>query len=705
MEDDRHKDIQQLDTDPRDGSRDCLWKMVEHAQSFAVRRSDVRQWINTSLRVLTPSPPTKEHSCDFQLVPHSIDSGVPYIAVSYCWQTHDSDKGDQNVDSTVRVLQNGEIRLSRARPEIISRAMRYAISVGIDRIWIDQECIDQDDPIDKEHGIQSMDLVYYHAHQTVALLDRCVNSEDDLRSITKLMAHSFKELTATELNSKSHPLFIPLLNRIIENRWFSRSWTHQEFVCACRVVLLIAWDRKFAETRWHHWRDEMLLLLSDVEDRIDSSDTQETYAEWSISERLWSHAVTCLPDTCMGPHFDDSSEPNLSVDLTKQWATRHAKSRTLQKTGDSRAGGASTKVANGLPFSTDAVTACNSLAHTNNHRVADKVAIVANLCGYQWGINIDEVERKGLGLVSCLLAQALLNGDLSLLVRYDDDAPFSGWRPACDSTFLYWYSDGLTIYDQLHPTLIQDSCLVLEGYLCRITSYEGFIPLQAGIKQLIGRLSLPRHPLSNLNHLIPRHIVFTDCIWLILRQLSTLKHWALFEIIVAWSNPTGRGPNDIKDRVKQIHLLLQQYPDGTSYPPEFGQLFPMTSHLGPDIINLATLIAYGLPVLCAVPIKDCDDQNPCALLLIPGFSSELIFITEYYSKGEVTSWVRPTWGVRICQEPLPEEMLGKVIARFQDLGVDAGQVLSSEALEVTEYIRAAFCRDIPPGVRRMYVIR
>ena len=188
--------IRQLDTDPRDRSRGYLWKMVEDAQFCAVRRSDVRQWINTSLRVLTPSSSAKEQSCDFQLVPHSIDSGVPYIAVSYCWQTkEDHYGGDSLVHNAVHVLQNGRGRPSRARPEIISRAMQYAISVGVNRIWIDQECIDQDDPVDKEHGIQSMDLVYQHAYRTVALLDRYIDCEDDMRSITELMVQSFKEST------------------------------------------------------------------------------------------------------------------------------------------------------------------------------------------------------------------------------------------------------------------------------------------------------------------------------------------------------------------------------------------------------------------------------------------------------------------------------------------------------------------------------
>ena len=406
--------------------------------------------------------------------------------------------------------------------------------------------------------------------------------------------------------------------------------------------------------------------------------------------------VANLPGASMGAKFDDYPEPNLSIDLTKQWAARQAKSRAIQKAGHPCASAIGTQAVNVLPFLMDAAMACNSLSHKNNHRVVDKVAIVANLCGYQWGINVDEVERKGLGLVSCLLAQALLNGDLSLLTRSEDDVPFSAWRPACDSTFLYWSFDGLAIYDQLRPALIHDSCLVLEGYLCKVTCYDGFAPLQAEINQLFSRPLTTGHPASHLNHWISRRIGFIGCVWLILRQLSTLKHWALFEVVVAWSNLAC--PKTIKDRIKQIRLLLQQYPSGTSYPSEFGQLLPVTSTIGSHLSNLVTLVAYGHQVLCAVPIEHSDDRNPCALLLKPGCSSELLFVTEYYAKGEVTSWVRPSWGVRICQEPVSDNMLGRAVARFQGLGVlDAKEVFSSNALEVSEYIHAAFCRDVIPG--------
>jgi len=100
---------------------------------------------------------------------------------------------------------------------------------------------------------------------------------------------------ASELNSEQYPLSIPLIDRLIEDRWFSRSWTLQEYICACRVVLLITWDQKFAETHWDNWRDEFLPSLIGLEDKIDSGDLQETYGEWSISERLWSYVSgTCL---------------------------------------------------------------------------------------------------------------------------------------------------------------------------------------------------------------------------------------------------------------------------------------------------------------------------------------------------------------------------------------------------------------------------
>ena len=53
-----------------------------------------------------------------------------------------------------------------------------------------------------------------------------------------------------------------------------------------------------------------------------------------------------------------------------------------------------------------------------NSVVSDRLAIVANLCSYDVRLNATEVERRQRSFRTCVLALALLNGDLSLLTGY-----------------------------------------------------------------------------------------------------------------------------------------------------------------------------------------------------------------------------------------------------------------------------------------------
>lgn len=51
-----------------------------------------------------------------------------------------------------------------------------------------------------------------------------------------------------------------------------------------------------------------------------------------------------------------------------------------------------------------------------NHRPADRLAILANLCDYEIRLNTTEIENRFTSLSVCLATLALINGDLSLLV-------------------------------------------------------------------------------------------------------------------------------------------------------------------------------------------------------------------------------------------------------------------------------------------------
>ena len=63
----------------------------------------------------------------------------------------------------------------------------------------------------------------------------------------------------------------------------------------------------------------------------------------------------------------------------------------------------------------NAAVAWSFLKHRDNDRVADKLAILANLCDYTLRLNTVELDKSQKPLSVCIFALAVANGDLSLL--------------------------------------------------------------------------------------------------------------------------------------------------------------------------------------------------------------------------------------------------------------------------------------------------
>ena len=77
-----------------------------------------------------------------------------YLVISYRRQEKDPSQPKYHVSR-----KRGD-RENNAPKKVLDRAIAFAAFHNIHLIWIDQECIGQDDRTDKECGIQSMDLIY-----------------------------------------------------------------------------------------------------------------------------------------------------------------------------------------------------------------------------------------------------------------------------------------------------------------------------------------------------------------------------------------------------------------------------------------------------------------------------------------------------------------------------------------------------------------
>ncbi|KAB2100148.1 hypothetical protein AG0111_0g11451 [Alternaria gaisen] len=124
------------------------------------------------LRFITPSPDSKTGH-DYVITDASTHrTGSIYVAVSYTWLHEQSLNGQEIPDYRVKDLSKaGTVpRPPRCPPIVFHRAIQYAHAQGYTYVWIDQECIHQDDPIDVERHLQVMHRIYSNSKVTIAVL-------------------------------------------------------------------------------------------------------------------------------------------------------------------------------------------------------------------------------------------------------------------------------------------------------------------------------------------------------------------------------------------------------------------------------------------------------------------------------------------------------------------------------------------------------
>lgn len=313
--------------------------------------------------------------------PQGSGSCRHYIAVSYCWEHHLEESSKSEEEYIVRTVTGD--RPNKAPNMIISRAISYALdSPPMNLIWIDQECIDQNDRLDKEYGIQSMDQVYHRAMMSLGLLNVIISTQSEMDAVAKLMD---KRPFDTEEDVLAA---VRLLYRFSQDRWFSRAWIFQESCLSLNLVLL--------------FRHKDGLRNPDTCGRIPGE------IKISIAGlQKWASLV-----------FAGTREhisKGLLLDTLRQvegiqfWATSlFPQIKTYE-------------------FSTKrfACSAAEALYHLNfrmNSRPADRLAIIANLCQYHTRLNTTELNQRSTSFSVCLLTMSIVNGDTSLLIDYLRDA-------------------------------------------------------------------------------------------------------------------------------------------------------------------------------------------------------------------------------------------------------------------------------------------
>lgn len=302
-----------------------------------------------------------------------------YLAVSYCWSS--SERSPYHGDGFV-VRSGSSERALKCPPALLDRMIRVCAAEGIRFIWIDQECIDQDDAEDKEVGILAMDLVYQFAQLSVGVLEVCLTEQGQVDILELMMTAELPGISRDGLIS-----LIEVLELVAADPWFTRAWCLQEATSGSRKILLLLRHRPGLEIpEALDYGGNVALNLAQMNDIISSLLVFELDRFRPVDAEIGER----------GDQFIDS------------WFARNVPN--VYPESDER--------------DIDSHVVCSGteamwfLEKRLNSVISDRLGIMANLCSYQLPLRAKEVERDGHGFSIAALTLAILNGDISVLAGH-----------------------------------------------------------------------------------------------------------------------------------------------------------------------------------------------------------------------------------------------------------------------------------------------
>ncbi|RYN90114.1 hypothetical protein AA0119_g11226 [Alternaria tenuissima] len=175
MERDSHRTLREIH-----GSRENLVSSVNDILEKALVEV-VDDDLHLNLRFVTPYElstdwPTDENCSEYALtLPGELPPGQEYISVSYTWahsQQIDASKPIPDYRIKDRATPDAPFRSINCPTMVFHRAWCFARARKIPYIWIDQECIYQENAEDKQRHLQIMDRIYKRSKFTVAILSK-----------------------------------------------------------------------------------------------------------------------------------------------------------------------------------------------------------------------------------------------------------------------------------------------------------------------------------------------------------------------------------------------------------------------------------------------------------------------------------------------------------------------------------------------------
>ena len=271
---------------------------------------------------------------------------------------------------------------------MLSRSIAYVAAYGVNSIWIDQICINQSDPVDKEKSIQVMDIVYQNSDHPIAVLEFCFQTQAEIDVFVSICDDAFFTF---------HPAQIDLLESVLlslsEDQWFERAWTLQESVSAgVSMTLLLGCSGLQKPSQFGITPGELEINIWDFQNAMVNA---RNLIEEGLAAGTW---------------HDDSSAINASNYADILWnymptIIPNYSGGTLERDPSHRQ-------------KCNAAQALTYLDDRYNSIFSDRLAILANLCNYNFRIDTKILDLPNSSFTVCAITLAILNGDMSLLGGY-----------------------------------------------------------------------------------------------------------------------------------------------------------------------------------------------------------------------------------------------------------------------------------------------
>jgi len=210
MQDDRALTFRQIH-----GNKESLLSAVEDVERIALVES--YELGPLCLRFLEPHPQSQSEF-DYVLTPAreiriADSNSYDYITVSYVWN---HPQPIERIKIPIyRVWDGTDLeqppRLLKCPGIVFHRAVQFTKEEKLERIWIDQECIDQNDSNDVEKHLQDMHRIYRFSRITVAVLS----------TVSNRWMHLPSRFDSVETLSQTAG---EMLQAMVDDTWFTRSW-------------------------------------------------------------------------------------------------------------------------------------------------------------------------------------------------------------------------------------------------------------------------------------------------------------------------------------------------------------------------------------------------------------------------------------------------------------------------------------------------